>query len=759
MKKRGKRVFASALALVLAVSGVGDPHIAQAAKAGISATKSMTLEVQQSKKIKVKGSNIKKKSFKSSNGKVAVVNKKGKVTAKKTGNCKIVVTVKYKKNKKAKKLSTKKLTCKVRVTQKGGSDNGNGPAAPGSTLVPGNPAAPVTSLNPGQPGASTAPGTSTVPGVSTVPGDSMAPGITASPSLEPAPSVEPGEEDWAFNLKSIAYDGTEYQVEQDRSGANHFMMELYGQDSLRYLLPELEKATFKADYQDKEVNDIRISKIKWHNSSYYEDNDRCTGYYTFTFTGTCDGKLLERTIYLSDFDENIYAESLEARKTGGMYDGSVFHGTYQYVVELADGESLKDKFQKLSSDYTVYVIYKNKKTETTTIEDLTWHDEPYYSHSTEKGYYSFTAGIKTAEGKEIKHSFYLTEVYHAADEIEPSSKPVYEVKGVARTADDQLLSNRNLRVYPDGATDSWDYIDSTQTDDEGAYTVELSSGVYRIGFYQGERINYANNIITVGTTGVTQDIKFDSLYSISGKVLDSNGAVIKTGEIAFYDGQYRYYCDINSQTGEYFGDLPEGDYSIYYNSILLKDQLLVKDKSMTHDIPLNDVCRVSGTFFLNKGETREYQSLYFVDKATEESMYAAANDEGVYSVYLKTNTTYECSAYLFGNQISLGTLKTEQKDISKDFTANMYEVSGIARYDDGKRAGQQETIYLSDEERVYITELESNGSYSCYVPNGDYKVEAGSFRTLLDTEISVKDKSVTAHLKIPYYHVSGTVTN
>lgn len=84
----------------------------------VSVTKSLTLKVGQSKTIKVKGSYIKSKKYKTSKKRIATVSKKGKVTAKKAGTCKITVTVKYKKSKKAKKYTTKKYTCKVTVTKK-----------------------------------------------------------------------------------------------------------------------------------------------------------------------------------------------------------------------------------------------------------------------------------------------------------------------------------------------------------------------------------------------------------------------------------------------------------------------------------------------------------------------------------------------------------------------------------------------------------------------------------------------------------------
>lgn len=83
-----------------------------------TATKSQTLAKGQKATIKVTGKFIKSKSFKSTNTKVATVNKKGVVTAVNSGSCNIKITVTYRKTKKAKKLTKKVLTTKVTVTKK-----------------------------------------------------------------------------------------------------------------------------------------------------------------------------------------------------------------------------------------------------------------------------------------------------------------------------------------------------------------------------------------------------------------------------------------------------------------------------------------------------------------------------------------------------------------------------------------------------------------------------------------------------------------
>ena len=108
--KRNLSVFMS---IVLCITLLPVPDMA--AKTTLSVTKSLELTVGQSKTIKVKGSHIKSKKYKTSSKKIATVSKKGKVTGKGSGKCKITVTVKYKKSKKAKKYLSKKFTCNIKV--------------------------------------------------------------------------------------------------------------------------------------------------------------------------------------------------------------------------------------------------------------------------------------------------------------------------------------------------------------------------------------------------------------------------------------------------------------------------------------------------------------------------------------------------------------------------------------------------------------------------------------------------------------------
>lgn len=107
--KKGMVILTAA---VMFLSGSGKAAMAISAP---TATKSLTVTEGKKKSIVVKGTNIKSKTFQSSNTKVATVSKKGVVTGKKAGSCKIKITVNYLKSKKAKKTSKKVLTTEITV--------------------------------------------------------------------------------------------------------------------------------------------------------------------------------------------------------------------------------------------------------------------------------------------------------------------------------------------------------------------------------------------------------------------------------------------------------------------------------------------------------------------------------------------------------------------------------------------------------------------------------------------------------------------
>lgn len=160
-----KRILAYALTAAL-LTGAVPVDVSAAAKPVRLAKSSVTLKITRqdgkttygSKKIKIKkakGVKIKSAKYKISNKKIAKVNKKGVVTAKKAGSAKLGITVTYIQKR---KTHRKKLTVKIRVKNVSmpsasapqASSTANAAAAGSVSAVPGSPsAAPAASATPG----------------------------------------------------------------------------------------------------------------------------------------------------------------------------------------------------------------------------------------------------------------------------------------------------------------------------------------------------------------------------------------------------------------------------------------------------------------------------------------------------------------------------------------------------------------------------------------------------------------------------------
>ena len=155
-------------------------------------TKKITINVGQSKTIKVTGKYIKSKSFKSNKKSIATVNKKGKVTGKKIGTAKITVTVKYKKSKNAKKVTTKKYTCTVKVNVRKSAVPTNKPVItkkPNVTQKPSVTEKPKVTPEPSK--DSSGPQNTEVPKVTEAPKNSEEPHNTEVPSVTDRPQSTP----------------------------------------------------------------------------------------------------------------------------------------------------------------------------------------------------------------------------------------------------------------------------------------------------------------------------------------------------------------------------------------------------------------------------------------------------------------------------------------------------------------------------------------------------------------------------------------
>lgn len=158
--------MAVSLAIILSVSSL-PANVHAAAKIKLNKTK-LSLNVGQTKNLKVSGAKKTKITWKSNKQKIASVNSKGKVTAKKVGTAKITATIKQNVKK------TKKLTCKVTVKAKKVAA-AQSTAKP--TIMPTSTAMPTTPST-----TTTIPATQIPNATNTPPAVTEAPGWTPSPT-------------------------------------------------------------------------------------------------------------------------------------------------------------------------------------------------------------------------------------------------------------------------------------------------------------------------------------------------------------------------------------------------------------------------------------------------------------------------------------------------------------------------------------------------------------------------------------------------
>lgn len=134
--KGAKKVVCFLMAAAMIVSSVSGGNMASAAKKASLKTKSITVNVKESKKITIKNKVSKRTyTFTSNKKNIAKVNKSGKVTGVKPGKAKITVKETYKK--KGKKISRKIGVCNVVVNKVNITPTpSNVPPQPTATAVP-----------------------------------------------------------------------------------------------------------------------------------------------------------------------------------------------------------------------------------------------------------------------------------------------------------------------------------------------------------------------------------------------------------------------------------------------------------------------------------------------------------------------------------------------------------------------------------------------------------------------------------------------
>ncbi len=192
-KVHTKRIVAvvTSLAMILTSANLSEMSAQAASKKGsVKLNKaSVSLKVKKSVKLKIVKKNIKKiksQKWSSKNKKVATVTKNGKVTAKKKGTTTVSCKVKYV-SKGSKKVQSKTLKCKVKVT---GADGETTPTATAATTAAvSSPTTGAATTAPQQPSA---PVGSEVPNPADSSNPAESPEPTETPEVSSTPATIPG---------------------------------------------------------------------------------------------------------------------------------------------------------------------------------------------------------------------------------------------------------------------------------------------------------------------------------------------------------------------------------------------------------------------------------------------------------------------------------------------------------------------------------------------------------------------------------------
>lgn len=361
MKALMKKTLAALLAVAMVLTAVGvttttaDAKKAKVKKITLSAKKK-TLKVGKSFTLKVKSVKPKKASkavkWKSSNKKVATVNAKGKVVAKKAG--KATITATSKSNKKV------KSTCKITVKTAGTGGTTVEPSTEPSTAPSQNPPAastapsqnpPAASTDPSQnpPAASTDPGTSPSTEPSTDP--STAPSTEPSADPSTAPSADPSTEPSTSPSTSPSTEPTYTSVAPTKDDAGNDVYTLSDDDSYKMTVTkggkEEEVAFTQEDIADALEDAVNYEAISRELDKCFDDSTEAT-----PKTTTVLGKTIsidfgeEQWANTYTDDNNQYSMSQSGRNATVTIEGKTYNLT---------GNVQKNYWEGVCNGYQVYM--------------------------------------------------------------------------------------------------------------------------------------------------------------------------------------------------------------------------------------------------------------------------------------------------------------------------------------------------------------------------------------------------------------------
>lgn len=316
-----------------------DVEVQAAPKMQIS-QKKFQLVTGKKKTLKIKNKKG-KITWKSSRKTVATVSAKGVVKARKAGKATITAVVKTKKKKK------KKFYCKVTVKNKTKqTDTHPEQVQMQDNSAPGN----------------VAPGTVTAGTPQSL--------QTQSPQ---GPSNENPEENSSFVLTGITFEDETLTYMMGTDGI------LVDTETLKTAVPDVEKCTFDAYYNNISYTGLKACQVVWHDEPYFSDVQD-SGYYEFMICLTeKDGTQHYIPQVMLEYIHDVYCDNRGLCLTSLEYDGveiPLSRGaeyTREYLMELNENETVKDRIPDMKKA-VIYAFWADRKLEITSITDLYWNE-------------------------------------------------------------------------------------------------------------------------------------------------------------------------------------------------------------------------------------------------------------------------------------------------------------------------------------------------------------------------------------------------
>lgn len=175
-------------------------------------------------------------------------------------------------------------------------------------------------------------------------------------------------------------------------------------------------------------------------------------------------------------------------------------------------------------------------------------------------YFTQTTEIIVNDNKNINKNFYLKPI--------KLNEGYYKIYGKIYDEDNNVISKAKVYTIP--------YIKETLTSDDGYYSLDLPSGVYKLCVYKPEYFLSTTEIIIRSTITLPNPInltlkkdKFSKLYPLYGTIIDKNNNPLKA---KLFIDKYKLYTYTN-ESGAYTFYLNGGTYEILIEGVNFKKQI------------------------------------------------------------------------------------------------------------------------------------------------------------------------------------------